>query len=233
MLEEPFVKQQKRKASFFHQKIFLKKSNFRSAAYLHSFRESSQQRFNTMRVQTLSSLRNPGNLMRAGMNIITTQVNSLRDYCGVITGHPLPTNYLYQHQQQQQLHDLRYSPAPNYHVRPHVISTISEEDETLGESTSLMASLTQVPYVGLTATAVAGNTSGIGQLGAASSSALAALDSLKADSDQDISNDQNVGATGQMSGGIGIFQGRLHDHDDDLINEPSKLTIYGEQRPTS
>jgi len=199
-----------------------------SAAYLHSFRETSQHRLNTMRVQTLSSLRNPGHLMRAGMNMLTTQVNSLRDYCGVTTGQPLSSNYLL----QQQLHDLRYSPAPAQHLRQNQITTIMEDDESVIESTSLMASLDRSPYAGHTASRVSANASGIGILDAADNSALLALNNFHHSLINNIVDNENVIARGEMSAGIGTFHGHIHDHDDDdLVNEPERLTIYGEQRP--
>jgi hypothetical protein len=200
---------------------------FSSAAYLHSFRETSQQRLNTMRVQTLSSLRNPGHLMRAGMNMLTTQVNSLRDYCGVITGHPNAPNYLYQ-QQQQHHHDVQYSPALVSQLRQNQITTITEEDESMVESASLMTGLDRTPYVGHTTSAVSANASGVGRLDIAASSALSALNNF----DEFLPENENLLARGQMSAGIGTFHGHRHGHDDDLINEPERLTIYGEQRPT-
>jgi hypothetical protein len=178
-----------------------------------------------MRVQTVSSLRNPGNLMRAGMNMLTTQVNSLRDYCGVTTGHPLPSNYLFQ--QQQYHHDVRYSPASISHLRQNQITTISEEDESMVESTSLMATMDRIPYVGHTTSAISANASGVGRLDIADNSALLALNNFHQTS---LENDYLI-ARGQMSAGIGLFHGHRHDHDDDLIVEPSRLTIYGEQRP--
>ena len=203
---------------------------FSSAAYLHSFRETSQQRLNTMRVQTLSSLRNPGHLMRAGMNILTTQVNSLRDYCGVIAGHPGQGNYLFQ-QQQQQFRDLRYSPGPTSHMHPHRITTIREDDESFIESASLIGAADRTPYAGFTASSVGGNASGIGQLDAAGNSVLLALNNFGSASNQQNSENINIMARGQMSAGIGLFPGSGNNHDDDLINEPERLTIYGEQRP--
>lgn len=200
---------------------------FSSAAYLHSFRETSQQRLQTMRVQTVSSLRNPGHLMRAGMNMLTTQVNSLRDYCGVTTGHPLSANYLY----QQQLHDARHSPVQMLHTRPYQITTITEEDESIVESSSLMAGLDRTPYVGRTPSAMAVNASGIGRLNAADNSVLLALNNFHQPNTNTIIDNDNLGARGQMTAGIGTFHGHIPDHDDDLINEPERLTIYGEQRP--
>ena len=188
-----------------------------------------------MRVQTISSLRNPGHLMRAGMNILTTQVNSLRDYCGVITGHPGPhPGYLYQQQQQQQqqYHDLRYSPGPISHIRRHPITTINEDDESMLESTSMMNTLNQTPYAGFTASNVVLNASGIGQLDAADNSVRLALNNFhheRTNSMLDIA--YSNGTRGQMSGGIGLFQGHNQDHDDDLVSEPERLIIYGEQRP--
>ncbi|CAF3700496.1 unnamed protein product [Adineta steineri] len=200
-----------------------------SAAYLHSFRETSQQRLNTMRVQTLSSLRNPGNLMRAGMNMLTTQVNSLRDYCGVTTGHPLPSNYLYQQQQQHQLYDAQhYSSSSMSYLRRNHISTIAEDDESLVESTILMTSMDRIPYVGHTASTVAANASGIGRLDAADNSVLLALNNFN--QPLAIGHD-NLTTRGEMSAGIGLFHGHTHDHDDDLIDEPERLAIYGEHRP--
>jgi hypothetical protein len=201
---------------------------FSSAAYLHSFRETSQHRLNTMRVQTISSLRNPGHLMRAGMNMLTTQVNSLRDYCGVTTGHPLQSNYLYQ---QQQFYDLRNSPVSMSHLRHNQITTITEEDESMMESSSLMTALDPTPYVGHTSSAVSVNASGIGRLNAADNSVLSALNNFNQPSTNSAIDNENSIARGQMSAGIGTFHGNMHDHDDDLVTEPERLTIYGEQRP--
>ena len=189
-----------------------------------------------MRVQTMSSLRNPGHLMRAGMNILTTQVNSLRDYCGVITGHPINPNYLFQQHgsHQEQLHDLRYSPAPNVYLRPNRITTISEEDEAVLESTSLMQNeLTAIPYVGHTSSTVVTNASGIGNLNHANSSALAALNNFTEQNDRQSIETEILMARGQMSGGIGIFQGGMHEQEDELIDEPERLIMYGQQRPPS
>jgi hypothetical protein len=189
-----------------------------------------------MRVQTLSSFRNPGHLMRAGMNILTTQVNSLRDYCGVITGHPMPPNYLYHHQQQQQqqgFHDLRYSPAPMSQLRANQINTIIEEDEAMIEAASLMTGLNRTPYAGYTASTVISNASGIGQLDTANNSALSALDNFQQRSLGQCSENINLRPRGQMTAGIGLFHGDVANDDgnDDLIDEPDRLIIYGEQRP--
>lgn len=202
---------------------------FRSAAYLHSFRETSQQRLNTMRVQTMSSLRNPGHLMRAGMNILTTQVNSLRDYCGVTAGHPLPSEYVIQ---QQRLHHLQHSPGPVLYLRPNQISTIVEEDENMVESASMLNEFYRTPYVGQMSTNVPLNASGIGLLDAADNSALLALDNFHTSSPHRIIDSDNLAARGQMSAGIGTFHDYVADADDDLINEPERLTIYGNQRST-
>lgn len=180
-----------------------------------------------MRVQTLSSIRNPGHLMRAGMNILTTQVNSLRDYCGVIAGHPGQGNYLYQ--QQQQFRDLRYSSGPTSHMHPHRITTITEDDESLIESSALIGAADQTPYAGFTASAIVGNASGIGRLDSADNSVLLALNNFDSQPNQHISEHFNIMGRGQLSAGIGIFQG--NGDGDDLINEPERLTIYGEQRP--
>ncbi|UJR21221.1 hypothetical protein I4U23_024317 [Adineta vaga] len=191
-----------------------------SAAYLHSFRETSQQRLNVMRVQTVSSLRNPGSLMRAGMHMLTTQVNSLRDYCGVTTGNTIPTNYLL----QQQIHQTQQSPGIVPYFHPHFqIPPITEDDESLIESAALLNPSGQTPYAGYTPATVSIGASGIGQLDAASNSALLALNNFNQDQNRD------VGSSGQMTSGIGTF----HDHTDELINEPERLTIYGGQRPPS
>lgn len=203
----------------------------RSAAYLHSFRETSQQRLNTMRVQTMSSLRNPGHLMRAGMNMLTTQVNSLRDYCGVTSGHPMTASYAYQ--QQRLFHDLRHSPMVISHIGHNPITTISEEDESIIESGTLLASLEHTPYVGHTSSAVAANASGIGRLNNADNSVLLALENFSRSPSNDLLHSESFIARGQMSGGIGTFHGHSDDQDDDLIDEPERLTIYGDRRPAN
>lgn len=182
-----------------------------------------------MRVQTMSSLRNPGHLMRAGMNMLTTQVNSLRDYCGVTSGHPLPHSYSYQ--QQRSFHDLRRSPMLIPHIGQIPITIITEEDESIIESTSLMGAIDRTPYAGHTSSTVAANASGIGRLNAADNSVLLALANFQRTSGDDPINIGNFIARGQMSGGIGTFHGHTDDRDDDLIDEPERLTIYGEQRP--
>jgi hypothetical protein len=205
-----FDKQQKRKliSIFFEIKIL---DLFSSAAYLQSFRETSQQRLNTVRVHTLSSLRSSGQFMRAGMNMLTTQVNSLRDYCGVTSGHPLSTNYL---TQQQQLHHIQNSPASVTFLRHHQIPPIAEDEENTVESDSL---INPSPYAGNIPLNVVGNTSGIGQLDAADNSALLVINNFNHDSI----------TSGQLSSGIGTFPG----HNDELVEEPSRLIIYDAQRP--
>jgi hypothetical protein len=192
-----------------------------SAAYLQSFRETGQQCLNTMRVQTLSSLRNSGQFMRAGMNILTTQVNSLRDYCGVTTGLPLTTNYLLQHQQQQPHH----SPSSLAYYGQHQITTITEVDESAMETSSL---IDPSPYAGHTESEVLANASGIGQLDSADHSVLLALNNFY---DSTNTHFDDGMTRGHMSAGIGTFHGHLYERDEELINEPDRLIIYGEQRP--
>ena len=167
-----------------------------------------------MRVHTLSSLRSSGQFMRAGMNMGSTHVNSLGDYCGAVTGQSMPTNYLSQQQQ------LQHSPiSGTYFGHHHQISPIIEDEENVVESTSLLNPRDPSPYAGNISSNALGNASGIGQLDAADGSARLALNNF---------NEDTI-ASGQLSGGIGIF----HGHNDELINEPERLAIYGEQRPLS
>ncbi len=189
---------------------------FSSAAYLQSIRETSQQRLNTMRVQTVSSLRSSGQFMRAGMNMLTTQVNSLRDYCGVTIGNPLPSNYLLQ---QQQLHHIQNSSKPLSYLHHNQIPIIFENDEHMIESISEINPHDHSVYAGYIPSIVLINESGIGQLDTADNSALSALNNFN----------QDLITRGEMSSGIGTF----HDHNDELINETERLIIYGEQRPLS
>ena len=179
----------------------------------------------------MTSLRNPGHLMRAGMNMLTTQVNSLRDYCGVTSGHPMPNNFTYQ--QQRLFHDLRHSPMIMPHMGRNPITTISEEDESNIESSSLLASFDPTPYVGHTLSTVPANASGIGRLNHADNSVLLALENFSRTPRNDLIHSESFIARGQMSGGIGTFHGHGDDQDDDLIDEPERLTIYGEQRPVN
>lgn len=195
--------------------------DFSSAAYIQSFRETSQQRLNTMRIQTLSSIRSSGQFMRAGMHMLTTQVNSLRDYCGALTGHAVSANYL---AQQQQLQHIQHSTLSIAYLRQQQIPTIAEDDEHLFESANLLDPRQASPYVGDISSDVAGNASGIGRLNAADGSVLDVINNFQPE----------PAVSGQLSGGIGIFHNRHHHHQqDDLVNEPERLIIYGGQRPFS
>jgi hypothetical protein len=169
-----------------------------------------------MRVQTLSSLRSSGQFMRAGMNMLTTQVHSLRDYCGVITTQSQFTNYL---TQQQQLHHVQNSPSAVTYPCHQQISTIVEDEENIIESGSLLNSRDHSLYAGNISSNASGNASGIGQLDAADNSVLLAINNFNQDSI----------TSGQLSSGIGTF----HSQNDELVNEPSRLNIYGAQRPHS
>lgn len=171
-----------------------------------------------MRVHTLSSLRSSGQFMRAGMNMLTTQVNSLRDYCGVITGQAVSANYL---AQQQQLQHTQNPTMSVCYMRHYPIPTIMEDDENnITESTSFINLRHSSPYVGAILSTTMGNASGIGRLNAADGSVLTVIDNINQDST----------VSGELSSGIGTF----HDHQhDDLVNEPERLIIYGEQRPFS
>lgn len=177
-----------------------------------------------MRVQTLSSLRSSGQFMRAGMHMLTTQVNSLRDYCGALTGHAVSANYL---SQQQQLQHIQNSTLSIAYIRQHQIPTIAEDEEHMFESTMLMDPRRSSPYVGDISSDFVGNASGIGQLDAADGSVLAVINNLDAD----------CVVSGQLSGGIGTFHDHHHhqhqQQQDDLVNEPERLIIYGGQRPFS
>ncbi|CAF4598715.1 unnamed protein product [Rotaria sp. Silwood1] len=189
------------------------------AAYLQPFRETSQQRFNFIRVQTLSSLRSSGNFMRAGMNMLTVQVNSLRDYCGVTTAHLMPSNYLLQ---QQQLHNLQNSTSSISCMHHNQMPTIIDDEESIIESTLLNNSQDYSPYTGYIPSTVSTNGSGIGQLDTANNSALLALNNFNQDI-INISVDENITMRGHMIGGIGTFHDRSHDHNDELINESQRL----------
>lgn len=165
-----------------------------------------------MRVQTLSSLRNPGQLMRLSRNRLTTQVDSLRDYCGVTTGHTVPINYVSE----------QHSPETRTYFQHSAIPTIVEDDESMVESAAFLKPSDQTPYAGYISTNVITNTSGIGQLDAADNSVLLALQNFNPDSDETMTT-----TAGQMAGGFGLF----HHHNDEFLDEPDKLTMYGEQRP--
>ncbi|CAF1676113.1 unnamed protein product [Rotaria magnacalcarata] len=172
-----------------------------SAAYLQS-----------IRVQTLSSLRNSGQFMRAGMNMLTTQVNSLRDYCGMTTGNLIPANYLLQ---QQQFHNLQQSNSLVLYLHNNQMPIISEDRESLIESESLMPFQDRSPYAGYIASTVLANGSGIGQLDTAANSALTTLNNFNQDT-VTIIDDENLRMEGHMIGGIGTFHDRRLG---ELINE--------------
>ncbi|CAF0958214.1 unnamed protein product [Rotaria sordida] len=190
-----------------------------SAAYFQSFRETSQQRFNFIRVHTLSSLRSSGNIMRAGMNMLTVQVNSLGDYCGVTTGRLVPRNYLL----EQQLHNLQNSTSSILYTYYNHMPTIIEDDESIVEPTSLINSQDYSPYTGYISSTVLKNESGIGQLDTADNSVLLALNNFNQDT-IDIFDNGNFTITRHLIGGIGTFHDQSHDHNDELINE-SQLSI--------
>ena len=154
--------------------------------------------------------------------MLTTQVNSLRDYCGVTTGIPLTTNYLLQ---QQQFH---HSPSAMSYLYPNRISTIAEEDELILETSTLINPFDPTPYAGRTVSAVLPETSGIGQLESADNSVLSALNNFRPPTPNPF--DHGL-ARGHMRGGIGLFHSRMGDPSDDLVEEPERLSIYGEQRP--
>ncbi|CAF2405325.1 unnamed protein product [Rotaria sp. Silwood2] len=193
-----------------------------SAAYLQSFRETSQQRFNFLRVHTSSSLRSSGNFMRAGMNMLTVQVNSLRDYCGVTTGHLVPSNYLLQ---QQQLHNLQHSTSSILYVQYNQMPTIVEDNESTIEPTLLINPQNSSPFTGDIPSAVLTNGSGIGQLDTSDNSALLILNNLNQDT-INICDNEDVIVTGNMIGGVGTFHDRNYDHNDELINESQRLINY-------
>ncbi|CAF3381352.1 unnamed protein product [Rotaria socialis] len=172
-----------------------------SAAYLQS-----------IRVQTLSSLRNSGHFMRVGMNMLTTQVNSLRDYCGMTTGNLIPTNYLLQ---QQQFHNLQQSNSSVLYIHNNQMPIINEGRESMIELESLMPFQYRSPYAGYIASTVLANESGIGQLDTAANSALTTLNNFNQDT-VTIVYDENLRMQGHMIGGIGTFHNRRLD---ELINE--------------
>jgi hypothetical protein len=163
--------------------------------------------------------------MRTGMNMLTTQVNSLRDYCGVTTGQTLPTNYLLQ---QQQLHHIQNFSTSTSYLHHNQIPTIIEDDENNIQSTFLINPQDHSPYAGNIPSIIIMNASGIGQLDTADNSALLALNNFNQNTIDPL-DIQDLIKNGQMSGGIGTF----HDHNDELVNEPERLMIYGEQRPFS
>jgi hypothetical protein len=168
-----------------------------------------------MRVQTLSSLRNPGNLMRAGRNMFTTQVDSSRDYCGEV----IPTNYLFQ----------QHSPESISYLRHNQIPKIREDEEFFIESTALINPQDRSPYVGHTPSTELTNASGIGQLDTADNSVLLALNNFNQDTINRIDSEVLI-TSGQITGGISTFHGGNHDDSDELVNEPERLIMYGKQR---
>jgi hypothetical protein len=157
--------------------------------------------------------------------MLTTQVNSIGDYCGVTTGQPLPPNYLLQ---QQQLHHMQKPSTSVSYLSDNKISTIDEDEENMMEYRALIHSQDHSPYAGNISSIVLVNTAGIGQLDTADNSVLLALHNFNEDTNNTFDN-QEIIRGGQVSGGIGTF----HGHHDELVNEPERLIKYGQQRPFS
>jgi hypothetical protein len=164
--------------------------------------------------------------MRTGMNMLTTQVNSLRDYCGVTTGQTLPTNYLLQ---QQQLHHIQNFSTLTSYLHHNQIPTIIEDDENNIQSTSLINPQDHSPYAGNIPSIIIMNASGIGQLDTADNSVLLALNNFNQDTINRIDSEVLI-TSGQITGGISTFHGGNHDDSDELVNEPERLIMYGKQR---
>lgn len=200
---------------------------FSSASYLNSFRETGHHRLNVIRVHTLSSLRSSSHFMRSGMHMLTTQVSSLRDYCGVTTGHFVSKNYLLQ---QQHVHCLQYSPSAVMHIRYHELPTVMEDEQSQAESKSLTNHAHVSSYVGYIPSEVSRNGSIAGQLDENMHSVQLALNDFIADR-VDIADEQGFITGGFMIGGFGTFHDRAQVINDEHIEESERLIDYGEQRP--
>ena len=149
--------------------------------------------------------------MRARMNIITTQMNSLKDYCGVTTGPPLRTAHLTFHPQDH----AQYSPSTMSRLHHQPVTTIFEDDESLVE-------VEPTPYAGYITSAIFTDASGVGQLDRADHSIQSALTNFQ-------ENDASVDVRGQLSGGIGTFHTHLYERAEDGVQEPERLIIDGQR----
>lgn len=137
------------------------------------------------------------------MNMLTTQVNSLRDYCGLTSGHYVPTNNLI----QQQLYNLQHSRPSVVYVNYNQLSTIAEEGESMIESTPVINIPNRSPYAGFIASTRVVDGFNIGQLDKADNSAVGILNNATSN-ETNTTDDENILARGLMIGGIGTF----HDH---------------------
>ncbi|CAF0758880.1 unnamed protein product [Didymodactylos carnosus] len=204
-----------------------------SAAYLQSFRETSQQRLNTIRVTTLTSLRHPGNMlatrMRAGMNILYSNFNPLREFCGTTTG--IGVGHASVGQQMDQK-----------------LTTIDEEGQEMGiddnipESgviqTSALIHHHRSPHLQYTGTQLqlpVLHNAGIGQLSTATATALLMNnfdDGDTLENESEVSHSTPLlkwNGGGNLAAGIGTFQ---HDGDELVyIEDKERFTMYGQKRP--
>ena len=203
-----------------------------SAAYLLLFRRTSQQRFSLIYVHTLSSLRSSGSFMRAGINILGRRISNLRDYCGVTTGHLVSTKYLLKQRQRQrqQFSDMQDSTSSMVSIGLNDISTIIKDDESIMESISIINPQVHLPDGESISSSLLASTSGINQLDTANNSVLLALNNFNQDT-VDTFHSNNLIPQGFMIGGIGTFHDRIYDLNDDVINEPERMIVYGEKRP--
>ena len=201
---------------------------------MQSFRETSQQYLNTVRIQTLSSLRNPGQLMRSGMNMLTTQVNSLRDYCGVMTGVPLTTNYPLQ-QQQEQLSACGQYPHSSMSIfrQQNLITSIAEENESNLESSSLIELNDLVPYTGHTHSYVLSNDSpGVGLLRDADKPVSSVLNYFHISRTNSSETDLKL-TEGCLSAGIGIFHSNIYEPTEEFVSQSDTMIIHGQSNATN
>ena len=115
----------------------------------------------------------------------------------------------------------------SYLNRHHQITTIAEDDESAVETSSF---LDPSPYAGHIVSTALADSSGIGQLDAASNSVLSAMNNFHEPAPQ-TSDAENIITRGCVSAGIGTFHGRIYEQDEELVNEPERLIMYGHQRP--
>ena len=155
--------------------------------------------------------------MRARMNIITTQMNSLKDYCGVTTGphlqatHPsLPTYHV------------QYSPSTFSRLQHHQITTIIEDDESSLDLNSSFNRRDRTPFAGYIVSESFTDASGVGQLDRADKSVQSALTDFQ-------ENDETMVVRGFLSGGIGTFHTHLYEQREEIVEEPERLIIHGQQ----
>lgn len=159
--------------------------------------------------------------MRAGMNILTTQVNSLRDFCGVTSGVPSVANYV---SQQRDFCEPTLS-LTVFHSRYAMPTILEETTSPVVDDNPTDDVNESMLYAGRISSHTSERRVPAGRLQNANQSASSFLNDFDLKTADSIDDESEV-AGGCVGAGIGIFQMDVYEPSEQTVQNSDQVIFY-------